>query len=399
MLDINKLLGLDKIEKLISRFEHRPLRIYADQCLSCRGDKQGLCRRCMVVCPVDAIDLKSGSPEVDFNRCNECGLCAGVCPAAVFECVTTEDFLLAKIKETAGRHRTLIFRCQKLAATLNDHRAEVEVSCLGRLNEALLLGGATFGAETIWLDNSICSDCGMSQGESLAAATAHNTSILIKAFGGKTEIIVVSPEIGEELTAEESQQESEVGSFSRRDFIDQMRRQVMIGGAELIEGRLQMLTPAEKEKQSSYNYRLPRSRELLLALLRKLGVPEDQFMEAGDLPFRQLQISSACNACGNCATLCPTQALIKEEKDKSSGLAFSLANCTGCDLCITLCPVKAITSGQTIDAWQLLSDERLELAGFGKYSCRECQQPFDSIAKADICPFCLLRREKLGDMS
>ena len=45
-----------------------------------------------------------------------------------------------------------------------------------------------------------------------------------------------------------------------------------------------------------------------------------------------------CTGCGNCARVCPTEALAVHQQDAGMELTFDPALCVGCSLCVDLCP-------------------------------------------------------------
>ncbi|HEX68562.1 MAG TPA: RnfABCDGE type electron transport complex subunit B [bacterium] len=94
---------------------------------------------CEKVCPVNAISLKDGLPEIDHEKCVGCGKCVEVCPRNLFELVPYEKPLYwvacnnpepgKKVKEVCSKG---CIGC-KLCSKLSDGVFEIENN-LARIN-------------------------------------------------------------------------------------------------------------------------------------------------------------------------------------------------------------------------------------------------------------------------
>jgi len=395
-LDINKILGLDKVEKFLSRFEKLPLRVYPGQCTGKRGDQERSCRLCFDVCPHGAITLND-EVSVDAEKCDGCGFCANVCPSGAFEPLTTDDYLLAHIKPLAEKDSMIAFNCPKTKARHGD-QAAVELACLGRLNEVLLIGASVFGAKRLWLDTSVCLGCELEPGLVQAHKAVDNSQTILTAFSRKLEVDFTSERPAGWRVKSQPQALKDIGSSTRRELFAGLYRQALVGGAELISNRLEPIFGSEEKLP--LDYRLPRRRELLLMLVRKLGSPSRERVNGAGLSFTNMTINDDCTFCGNCSLFCPTKAL-EEEKDSERGkIAFALPKCTKCNLCKVVCPTRAIAFTDDFPAVELISDSSRELIDFKIVKCKKCQQPFGAKSSdKTICPFCEQRQAKLKDDS
>jgi len=50
-------------------------------------NKCDFCGTCITVCPVDCIEVREASIEIDQNECIDCDLCVEICPILVLETV------------------------------------------------------------------------------------------------------------------------------------------------------------------------------------------------------------------------------------------------------------------------------------------------------------------------
>lgn len=395
-LDINKILGLSKIEKFLNRFEKLPLRVYQGQCSSKRGDQQRSCRLCLDVCPSAAITL-GDELNIDFEKCNGCGFCANVCPSGVFEPLVSDDYLLAHIKTLAEKDSFIAFNCPRTKDNHGD-RAAVNLSCLGRLNEVLLIGSSVFGAKQLWLDTGACNGCELESGLAQAHRAVKNSHSILAAFSRSLDISFTAELPGDWTLKLRPREQKEIGSPTRRELFTGLYRQAIVSGAAIISERLEPLFSLEEKLP--LDYRLPRRRELLLMLVRKLGRPSQATISAAGLAFTNMTINDDCTFCGNCALFCPTKALGEEKDDQRGKIVFTLPKCTKCNLCKVVCPTRAIAFTDDFPAEDLISNSRRELIDYEIVKCKKCQQPFGAKnSDKNICPFCEQRQAKLKDDS
>ncbi len=398
-LNISKLLGLDKLEKVFSRFERLPVKVYEGQCCNLRGG--GNCQKCLEVCLPGAISINPVS--LDYDKCFDCGLCTNVCPSAVFESSLTDDVILAKTQKVLSRNSAVIFGCQKLKAEENsqDFPEEllIELNCLGRLNLTILLSVAAFGGHYIWINTKFCQDCKVSLSTSYLESLVSQTREVLSCFNSEVDKIVIGSKMPDFLKGDWAEKTGsladEVGQISRREFFDQVRRQAMAVGIDLVGERINQFFKSSKVQEAVMSYRLPRSRELLLAVINKLGKPRRKKISSLDLPFTQVEISDSCNFCKNCLLFCPTNALIDVKGEGEGRIDFVSAKCTACGLCATVCPTKSISYPEKISSLDLVDTSTRTVARYKIYKCRICQQQFASGSQTDICSFCRLRQEKL----
>ncbi len=402
-MDVGKLFGLDKLDGILGRIERRPLRLYEGQCLRER-DRTVECESCASHCPVDAIDLDS-KVEVDFEACIDCGICVRLCPAGVFESRLSEDTFLGKIQQKLDDSDAIGFSCAKQLEEYGREGSfpQVELPCLGRLTETMLVGAAAFGAKNIWLDLRGCEECDCAVGALLAKDLVVAIDRLLEAWDHQVEFSLAAapPELAQGATEAESAPAGETEEYDRRELLTKFGREMLAGGLGLAEGRIDRVANVFDPPSDEYfTYRLPRRRELFLRLTKKIGGPEKKVILADGLPFYGLELDHhLCNFCGNCATFCPTKALELESKELTAELKFTLSRCLGCDLCLEVCRPDALKSAPRIDLGDIFAERTGSLSEQQYYKCEKCKQPFASATERELCDFCRLREEKLQDDS
>ena len=54
--------------------------------INIRENRCDYCGACVTVCPVDCIDVREDSIQIDSKICIDCDLCVYICPIEVLEC-------------------------------------------------------------------------------------------------------------------------------------------------------------------------------------------------------------------------------------------------------------------------------------------------------------------------
>lgn len=88
-----------------------------------------------------------------------------------------------------------------------------------------------------------------------------------------------------------------------------------------------------------------------LMVLGLTGTPEDlaaglAWAEAQGVRIQPLEkdvvrVDDRCNECGNCLTICPTEALWRDAATQR--VYFDADKCIACELCVPVCPPRAMT--------------------------------------------------------
>lgn len=405
------LFGLEKFDKILSRLAKIQIDIYPKQC-SRNRNRNSSCQKCVEVCPTRVLSADFAS-QIDLLGCTACGLCASVCPNGVFELKNpTDQQLLSQIGLCLKENSELIFICDKIQPTSEENSGQslylnqaIKVSCLGRLNEAILVGSAALGASIIWLNNSQCENCEVRSGAAVIEEMVRASQQILEIFNSPAKIIK-SPEppdrIKNLLTKKQPTIE-EISQYSRRDFLTKFRKSALATGTFLIESSLPIDFGKTKSEEPALKYRLPTKRILLIKAIRELAAlsqkknePFKKVVPAKDLPFYQIEINNKCSVCGLCALFCPTKALVKTDDEEQGSIGFNLAYCTRCDLCKLMCLDNAIAYRDTLNPEWLLKDEKEALIVYEIYQCKQCKLKFGSLTKTELCRFCKKRQDLIS---
>ena len=349
---------IKRVLEALWRVERTAIETHVDLC--CRNrHRLSTCTRCVDACPAGALELDDGL-QIDLDQCRQCGICATVCPTGALEArAPSNEQLLEAVRTFLVKNRVVVFSCPRNAECLDGRADEtVHVPCLGRLDESVLVGTATAGAEAIYLMDTTCETCQFLEGHQVAQETSSRASQLLEAIGVPVPITLVST-MPEERPAVTDAEES--GPFmSRRAFFREFFRETSRVGAALV-------TPEEQEELVETGVRqpsatLPAKRRLVLNSLWN-----NAETAAGDATtpaglWNSVQVGEDCSVCQMCAYFCPTGALSKYEQDGNKGISFRAASCVACNLCVDTCYKKAVSVADQVTMERILDDSVVMLA-------------------------------------
>jgi len=369
------------VARAAETFPASPLRVSPALCLTVRGGG-GAAARCTRLCPAGAIVVeppegRRPGPRVEAGRCDGCGLCAGACPTGALEAASGAGArdpgagLAAAVRAATRPGEDLWLRCKRSPEAAGDHRlgtapAAVEVPCLGALAEAVLLEAVAGGAGAVRLDDRACGGCSRRKGMALARLTVRRARRLASLFGHSTPIRF-----------------SHVPGSSRRGALRSRRSFLFLDASP-------QRLPAEPAVLPDLR-RTPADRRLLAAALSRLGEPAACVLPAGAASLWAVFASPACDGCGACAALCPTEALELREDAAGATLLHRPLWCTGCGACIDRCPREALAPRDPVPS-SFLAAGRVALATARRRSCAACGRPVDAGSSGELCPDCRVRR-------
>jgi len=400
-MDIYKLLGINRLEAVLNRVNRQPIKENIALCCRDRLNQSG-CDLCLK-CPVGAINLQS-EPFINDELCLNCGLCVNLCPTGVFEPQPGDDYYLALIKTTVAKRKssTAVFSCAKSKEqTEGQELTAIELPCLARLNETVFIGAASFGLKLAWLFTANCQNCSLASGLTFLEKLAYQSEQLVKGYGLNLKIVFSSqlPPESKTATNQVDQVKKDISAYSRRELFTNLGRQLLATGIDYTESKWQEFKEnMSGPKTPEFSYKLPRKRELFLAVINKL---EKESQLNGSVPanpfFYSYTLDAAkCNFCLNCVKFCPTKALALTKTETGGYLSLAWPYCVGCNLCVQVCLPQAITKKEEV--LSLKQNKRHTLVEFTQSKCKECKQQFLTVNKEqEYCFFCQHRRTKLQD--
>ena len=341
------------LEKMVAQAR---LEVCPDRCLKLRHRKSG-CRACLDSCPAEAISF-GDSLEIDYSRCYGCGICAGLCPTEVF--ILGGYSYHALLVQVTGKS-SVEFNCSRRSPEVEDG---VTVPCLAYLDESFLIAVISRGAQTVALDITLCPDCPLQSGFQSLQRNLEKANKILALFGREGKIRLAT---GGKNTLRGGQ---DIRQYSRRELLSYLGR----GVRNMVEGKQGSRTKILNPARAGLAPRLPEKRRLLLQSLLALAEPASHTLESQDLPFLQIETAVECDVCGLCATLCPSEALQRNDHEGKRVIEFNTSLCIACHLCLEICPRKALRSSTSFNICDVLAGKSMVIAEQVTSTCPRCGQ-------------------------
>lgn len=335
-------------------FDRKGVETHMKRCVHTRH-RLASCSRCVQACPVGALSL-AGTISVATEKCTGCGVCTTVCPSGACEAVSPTVAELCRLtEEQARRSKKVVFRCENHAGRTSDKPEDViDVPCIGRIDECILLAAAAAGAETVRLLDGGCERCERRRGSDVAICAAHQVNLLLENLDVSSRLLIESlPSSGATLR---KVQGSHPGGMSRRDFFSILWRMRERANSEESQRRA-CSQRASLEEDVKY---VPAKWPILSKAIKDLGAASHRSMLSGDL-WAEIAMDGHCNGCLVCASSCPTGALTRVEEDGKVGLSFTAARCTACGLCTEVCCWNCLSVKPFVDNTRVINGEAKSL--------------------------------------
>ncbi len=366
--------------------EDNNIRAYTGLCQRVRFRKSD-CRRCLEICPENAISLNPG-PIIN-SGCTDCGLCLNACPTEVFRHeFHTDRYLLNQARAIFGKDRHQP-QAEKKRLFIHCHRAEnrnnnsLGLQCLGRITANIILGGVLAGFDEAVLTKGICSQCRFQKGEKLLTNSIAVSRVLLESTG-----------LGRFAISIKEKEKNKEAPLGRREIFSIISAKVKDKAASFLYHREKAIR--EKLAQSPENKtdkRLLPQRESLRKLLKQ-NRPENTMVVKYNpkFPWGKIKIEqNKCSACGTCAALCPMGAISKKMKDDYQLLYFNSSLCTNCSVCRAACPENAIGFEDDFALADIIAEEATVVAAIQLSTCIICGEIITA-QKNNICPTCRKRQ-------
>lgn len=322
------------------------LHVDLSRCVHARH-RSASCDRCARICPAGAITIQDAL-ALDLDRCTGCGLCATRCPTGALEAVAPSlPELVLLTEERARSAKSVAFGCAQRAGQAPD---AIQVPCIGRIDEAILLTAAASGAESIAFHDGECETCTARCGRELTSAAIEEANQLLRNLGHAplqlSRSASPSPEVKPPPPAPPT--------VSRRALFTLLRGSRPLGPKPTPLGTADtdrwLCRPPEETPTAPH---LPARQQALHARLAELSRGTKRRFLSSAL-FAEPQASSDCRCCTICSELCPTGALSRTMVRDELRLTLDASRCTGCGLCAESCCWSAIHVGHDVDLPALL---------------------------------------------
>lgn len=316
------------------------------------------CDTCLQICPQQAIAFSDDTITAD--SCTLCGLCAMVCPTQVFR--IDHPSLTAQPKGTPIK-----LCCHQHPDAPAD---ACHLNCLQQLTPLFLIQLIyQYSNVTLYLHEETCRACSVQwTPESL---TQQLDSYELPA---------------ERFSIQFSSAAAQTDTGSRRNLFrnlfqstDTHSRKLAAQAVSSIASAVSFISKNQPQAEV-FPVRLP-----LYALYVKKGLTPP---EKHPLPFRALQCT-ACNFCGACTRLCPTDALSFDSQNGEQRLLFHSELCINCNLCTQLCMQKGLQWDDFMTGSAFMQTP-LTLAHSPEQTCTQCQHTFYRWPPDEdsVCIFC-----------
>ena len=255
-----------------------------------------------------------------------------------------------------------------LRAAADELRDAVEVPCLGRVDESLLLTLAALGVESCVLVHGGCGACACPGGVGAAFAVAERANALAVALnsGFAVEVAGVAPGAGCVGGCERvGGANGPAGGAGDAGGAPKVRGDAAASGAnpEVAE-----VTPLPKIGRAGVLERhVPDRRKRLLKALAVLARGAGEGALEQPVPVElwgRAEVDyDRCRTCRACALFCPTGALEKftARDDSAMGVVNTAALCVQCGCCEAVCPTGAMRVVPQITFGELLGAERVRI--------------------------------------
>ncbi|MEA5018995.1 MAG: 4Fe-4S binding protein [Gordonibacter sp.] len=359
--------NLVDIVEIAEALESKAVFLATDRCVVVRN-RHSSCSKCSDACPTNAVLAVDNVLALDGGRCVSCGACTTVCPteALIPLAPLDEDLAASAADAVVASGGRAVFACARIASKrLGNPEKFVEVPCLARMEESVLLGLAARGVDNLLLVDGTCSTCKFRATVPGIDATVASVNMLLAAQGSSVCVARASA-FPEEVLLED--QRSLLAS-QRRGFFAQAKTVAKDAAEKTVEvafikkddanaptlrDRLRM---SDAGTLPQFN---PERRMRVLDAMDRLG--SSVLPEIDTRLFGNVRIDvDACSACGMCTVFCPTGALKKSEivpaDSEGSYLEFSAADCVQCELCADACLKKCLVVDSVVSTEELFDFE------------------------------------------
>ncbi|MCD8199574.1 MAG: 4Fe-4S dicluster domain-containing protein [Coriobacteriaceae bacterium] len=352
---------IQNIEAISQQLTASTINLERKRCSYMRSWKSK-CRRCLNICPHDAIKRTAGHLDIDSEACTDCAACAAVCPTSTFLPGAPSAAQIVQQAEMSAQRcgGSPCFACARLVEDKGLDTGRVCVlPCLNYLDEYLLVGLFGQDYERVAVLKPDCEGCPVGSNPPYFDQIVDNVKDLMGIWQVPGRLIVASKIPDELLTG--GKPSAPVIASDRRGALNQVRASAFGAASDAITGFIEGRKPANpRVNVTSRDIYPPDSYKSvrLLNMLERIGTsPHGQELRTpfwGNVYIK----TEKCHVCGNCADVCPTRAFeFSKEDDGTATLTFSPRLCMGCELCKNMCLSHAIVYDRRIMADTLLADE------------------------------------------
>ena len=181
---------------LLEKLQSADITVHQNRCAVVRN-RNATCMKCAEVCTSGCISYNDNELIISPEKCIGCGTCATVCPTCALEAHRPNDAELLHrcIQAMRAADGEVVIACEQIvnaAEGLLDLEKVVPVTCLGRVEESLLVTLAVAGAKHVSLVEGKCASCEHATGFHMAEQVRDTANTLLETWNSDTRVDLTS---------------------------------------------------------------------------------------------------------------------------------------------------------------------------------------------------------------
>ena len=323
--------------------------VYASKCTNAR-QKKTFCSACVDACPNKALSYKNGI-NISSDLCNDCNLCASICPSVVF---VPRMESLEKLYRSVHEQKVVTVSCESSA-----NKDVLKVGCICELPWELMAYICL--DQKLSLDLSHCHSC-----------DRENAKTIITKNLERLKVFLDEEHFSKQVHVKYEEEINDGNEITRRELFTYMMNQ----SKQAVVISAPFLFPKNNDARIY--------RSMLVQKVKRL-----QEKEIRNYGWNTVLVTNSCYGCGICEKLCPQQAIQIVDEEERRYFVHNYAKCTHCGICSTVCIMSAPVLSYCIKSGeQLITACEIEVN-----NCFECKDPIPP-TEDGLCVICRRKQSK-----
>lgn len=327
------------------------------------------------MCPTGAISIDGNAVGVDQDACTHCGACVTVCPTQAAESTWQpwKELVSNAMRAVEASDGEPILVCERMVDEMIPalRRGACVMTCLERVDEALLLSMAAAGAKRIALAPGDCPSCGIGCGGAAWSLVVEQAEGLLRSVGSAVEIVIdttlfqMDVPAGDPVVSRRDALAGIGGDAARTaaNVVEELVRESRYGelaGALGLFGGDSLIETATRGQVCAWALgalalRCAGDAQAAIDRLGESRAPTRVFGE----PVIDLQ---ACSNCFLCTAYCHENAIEKlKDGSKVKGFRILPHRCNGCGMCVDVCRPDALRINHHVKLSDVLREASIDI--------------------------------------